>query len=341
MFNCLIFTIMKRCLFMLGAAVAVLSSCTQNEIINVNESRAIGFDSFVGKPTRAAVNSVDELSAFQVFGGYGTTGALAYDNVYDDVTVTRDGVSGSYTWKPDETKYWQKGYTYTFNAYAPKLTSGNGTASVDVNGVTVTNFVADGATDLLIATTKNEDTSSSIPNTAVQFTFNHVLSMIRFTFATTLEDVTISITDLKVNDVPCKATYTNSVWQTPVADTKSTYGLTVANDITKDASQNSSEAIVIPQTFGAGLNVTFKLTATGALSITGEDGSGVQHSVTLPTTAWGNGKRYNYTATFDITNIDPDNPDNYKPIEFGTPTVTPWDTEGNDWNEGNVVFPES
>lgn len=331
MFNCLIFTIMKRCLFMLGAAVAVLSSCTQNEIINVNESRAIGFDSFVGKPTRAAVTT-DNLTSFNVFGGFDSQ----YDNVYKDVVVTKtEEGAGTYAWLPAQTKYWQLDKTYNFCAYSP---SGNGTASADANGIVITGFNASsGDVDLIVAKadpiTANSDFIANPQS--VQFTFNHVLSMIRFTFATTLEDVTISITDLKVNEVPCEATYTNSIWQTPVAETKSTYGLTVANDITKDASQNSSEAIVIPQTFGAGLNVTFKLKATGALSIAGSDGNGVQHSVTLPTTAWENGKRYNYTATFDITNIDPDNPDNYKPIEFGAPTVTSWET-GNDWIDSEI-----
>ena len=328
---------MKRSLFMFGATVAMLSSCTQNEIINVNESRAIGFDSFVGKPTRAAVTT-ENLTSFNVFGGFGAQ----YDNVYKDVVVTKtDEGAGNYAWRPAQTKYWQLDKTYNFCAYSP---SGNGTASADANGIVITDFNASsGGVDLIVAKAGSiaADATFIANPQSVQFTFNHVLSMIRFTFATTLEDVTISITDLKVNNVPCEATYTNSTWQTPDADTKSTYGLTVANNITKDASQNSSEAIVIPQTFGVGLNVTFKLKATGALSITGDDGYGVQHSVTLPKTAWENGKRYNYTATFDITNIDPENPDNYKPIEFGTPTVTPWDAEGNDWNEENVVFPES
>ena len=332
MFNCLIFTIMKRSLFMLGATVAMLSSCTQNEIINVNESRAIGFDSFVGKPTRAAVTT-ENLTSFNVFGGFDAQ----YDNVYKDVVVTKtDEGAGNYAWLPAQTKYWQLDKTYNFCAYSP---SGNGTESADANGIVITGFNASsGDVDLIVAKAGPiaADATFIANPQSVQFTFNHVLSMIRFTFATTLEDVTISITDLKVNNVPCKATYTNSIWQTPVAETKSTYGLTVANNITKDASQNSSEAIVIPQTFGAdALNVTFKLTATGALSITGKDGSGVQHSVKLPATTWENGKRYNYKATFDITNIDPENPDNYEPIEFGAPTVTLWETN-NDWIDSEI-----
>ena len=38
---------MKKSLLMLGAAAMMLASCTQNEVMEVAESRAIGFDAFV------------------------------------------------------------------------------------------------------------------------------------------------------------------------------------------------------------------------------------------------------------------------------------------------------
>ena len=328
---------MRKSLVMCGIAALAFASCTQNEVLNVNENRAINFDGFVGKPTKAAVNSVDDLTAFQVFGGYGTNDALNYVNVYDDVAVTRSGNAGSYTWTPAETKYWQQGYTYTFNAYAPAL--GNGTASVDANGVTITDFVAsDDETDLLIAETKTVDATSAIPSDAVQFTFNHVLSMIRFTFSTTLKGVNITISDLKVNQVPNKATYTAAAaggnWGTMDNNSKADYSLTVSGSITSDNStgkKSSSEKIVIPQSFGStGLTVTFKLSATGALTL-----NNVEHTVTLPTTAWEKGMRYNYNAEINQSNIDPDA--SLTEIKFGDPTVTSWENN-NDWNDGNVTF---
>lgn len=322
---------MRKSLVMCGIAALAFASCTQNEVLNVNENRAINFDGFVGKPTKAAVNSVNDLTAFQVFGGYGTS----YDNVYNDKAVNRGGNSGAYTWTPAETKYWQQGYKYTFNAYAPAL--GNGTASVDANGVTITDFVAsNGETDLLIAETKTVDATIAIPSDAVQFTFNHVLSMIRFTFSTTLEDVNITISDLTVKQVPNKATYTAAAaggnWGTMDNNSKADYSLTVSGSITSDNStgkKSSSEKIVIPQSFNAGLTVTFKLSATGALTL-----NNVEHTVTLPTTAWVKGKRYNYDAEITKDNIDPSG--SLSPITFGDPTVTPW---VNSWEDGgDVVF---
>lgn len=335
MFNNLIFTIMRKSLVMCGIAALAFASCTQNEVLNVNENRAINFDGFVGKPTKAAVNSVNDLTAFQVFGGYDTS----YDNVYDDVAVTRSGDAGSYTWTPAETKYWQQGYTYTFNAYAPALVSSNGTASVDANGVTITDFVAsDGETDLLIAETKTVDATRVIPSDAVQFTFNHVLSMIRFTFSTTLKGVNITISDLKVNQVPNKATYTAAAaggnWGTMDNNSKADYSLTVSGSITSDNStgkKSSSEKIVIPQSFTTGLTVEFDLNATGALTLTNK-----HHTVTLPTVQWEKGKRYNYNAEINQSNIDPDA--SLTEIKFGDPTVTSWENN-NDWNNENVTFP--
>lgn len=335
MFNNLIFTIMRKSLVMCGITALAFASCTQNEVLNVNENRAINFDGFVGKPTKAAVNSVNDLTAFQVFGGYDTS----YDNVYDDVAVTRSGDAGSYTWTPAETKYWQQGYTYTFNAYAPALVSSNGTASVDANGVTITDFVAsDGETDLLIAETKTVDATRVIPSDAVQFTFNHVLSMIRFTFSTTLKGVNITISDLKVNQVPNKATYTAAAaggnWGTMDNNSKADYSLTVSGSITSDNStgkKSSSEKIVIPQSFTTGLTVEFDLNATGALTLTNK-----HHTVTLPTVQWEKGKRYNYNAEINQSNIDPDA--SLTEIKFGDPTVTSWENN-NDWNNENVTFP--
>ena len=48
---------MKKSLFMLGAAIVALSSCTQDEVLNVNENRVISFESHVNKSTRAVKNT--------------------------------------------------------------------------------------------------------------------------------------------------------------------------------------------------------------------------------------------------------------------------------------------
>lgn len=299
---------MRKSLFLLGVTVATLSSCTQSEVLEVaGSNKAIGFDAFVNKSIRADITT-DNINHFKVFGGYDGN----YTNVFNDEKVS--GSKGSWTY--DNTQYWTKGKTYTFQAYAPE----GATASATANGVNFTGFTADGETDLLVSGVKtvSEVNTASDPE-KVQFSFRHVLSKIKFTFSTTLNNVNIAISDLKVQQVPNTGNYTNSgstgSWGSP-SGTKD-YDLTVAEQVTKSNAKSSSEIIVMPQTFSQGLTVSFKVTVTGGLSLTAD------HTVTLPTTAWEEGKCYNYKAELTPENIDPLNP--LKPVEFGDPTVDGWE----------------
>lgn len=65
---------MKKKVWLLGVAVAALTSCTQNEVLEIPESRTIGFESHVDKSTRA-VHTVDvdnnSLKGFYAYCAYG------------------------------------------------------------------------------------------------------------------------------------------------------------------------------------------------------------------------------------------------------------------------------
>ena len=73
---------MKKIFLMLGLAVAAMSSCTNDEVIDLNQSnqKAIGFESFVNKGTRA-IADVDKssLKEFYVLGYYGSNSGV-FDN---------------------------------------------------------------------------------------------------------------------------------------------------------------------------------------------------------------------------------------------------------------------
>lgn len=308
---------MKKSFFLVGVGLAVLSSCTQNEVVEVADNNAISFDAFVNNSTRADITT-DNINHFMVFGGYDGN----YTNVFNNVKV----YGGKGSWGYDNTQYWTDGKTYTFQAYAPE----GATASASATGVNFTGFTADGATDLLVSAVKtvaDVNTTAGVEN--VQLEFRHVLSKIKFTFSTTLNNVNIAISDLKVLQVPNTGSYTNSgstgSWGSP--SSMKDYALTVAEGVTNSVSKSSTEAIVMPQTFStSGLKVSFTVTVTGGLSLT------ANHIVTLPTTAWEEGKCYNYKAELTYENIDPEQA--LKPIEFGDPTVTPWENaEG-----GSVSF---
>ena len=101
---------------MLGAVTATLASCSKSEVVDVNDSQAIGFETFVNKSTRAVTNDegtvTNKLLDFYVYGGSNESQNLfAGDKVYRS--------SASDPWKYDNTKYWFKNRTYKFAAISP------------------------------------------------------------------------------------------------------------------------------------------------------------------------------------------------------------------------------
>ena len=49
---------MKKNVWLLGVAAAALTSCTQSEVLDVPESKLIGFETHVEKQTRATVKII-------------------------------------------------------------------------------------------------------------------------------------------------------------------------------------------------------------------------------------------------------------------------------------------
>ena len=115
---------MKKTLWMLGVAVAALTSCTESEVLDVPESRVIGFDTHVDKPTRAVDDVLDsETASFKVFYVYCQKGLKDANTqsfepeqsfVLDEVKVI--GGKGNWTYNPHAT--WAQNKTFRFAAYA-------------------------------------------------------------------------------------------------------------------------------------------------------------------------------------------------------------------------------
>lgn len=209
---------MKKGLWMLGLAAAAMTSCTQNEVLEVAENRAIGFDDvFVGKATRGVTATiVDEASdlhgdgkGFYVYGGYeGVT------NVFANTHVTYNESSSTTTskWEYSPIRYWVKDKYYKFVAYAPVMNvtptfSYGTTGSPTTNDATLTftDVVIDGTTanqkDFIVA--KSEGiTPNDNYNTAVKFTFYHALSMIKVTLRNGFADgVKVAISNFQIEGI--------------------------------------------------------------------------------------------------------------------------------------------
>lgn len=329
---------MKRSLFMLGVAVAALSGCSQSEILEVAEGRAIGFSSFVNNNTRA-VNEVtkDNLSQYYVFGNYGNDGASdwtgqAFNN---ELNTTL------YYWQPDK--------IYRFGAYADgnggKIASSGEGATVIFNAenskLTFTNYTPDDDKDLVAAVTGDEtaDTYIASSGTKVPLNFKHLLSQVKLTFTSTAAATyKLTISDVRIAEAvsTCTGDYTASgvTWNTDGTTTKSGYVYdffgTEDRVISSEVSQYQSK-LVIPQSGTEQLFVYFTATIKGekpsesadftknfkaALGYTAADGDSDNNK-------WQPSYCYNYIANVEIKDIV-DNPDNLVEINFKVTGVEEW-----------------
>ena len=257
---------MKNSLFLLGAAVVALSSCSQSEVMEVAENRAIGFNAFVDNNTRAVTEvSNSNLTDYFVFANYGTEGN------FDGIAYNNESKNQTYYWAGT-------GNIYNFGTYANgnagKLSSVSFNPKTGLNGtLTFTGYApqAEGndGKDLVAAVATHEVIGSENADTKVQLTFKHLLSQVKFTFKTTDTDVyTIKISDLKINDAISSATCTydgNVTWNTASETEKKGYTYDDIADIAKAEAnyQGSSVETVIPQAGTNALTVTFKATISG------------------------------------------------------------------------------
>ena len=310
---------MKKQLFLLAGVAAALASCTKTETVEQNPSTAIGFSSaWVGNSVDSKVDETtkDNLRTFQVYGGY----LADMTHVFDNVTVSStDGQTWTYE---GDLRYWAEGEHYKFAAYAPAVDATYGTVATDfANGaLTFTDFVSNPTNqcDLIYATA--DVPSASANQGKVSFNFNHLLSMIKFTFKSGFaEGIKVTISDLKVYGMVSTGTYNQGWTTTPAAKVEEADPFTdikvpTAEKTSSDAS--SDDFAVIPQSI-EGTDVTVSFT----VNVANEDGklviSNKPLSAKLPATTWQAGNRYNYNVTISGSQVG------LNPIEFGTPTVEP------------------
>lgn len=300
---------MKKSFLMLGVAAMALASCTQNEVVEYADSRAIQFDNaFVNNSTRAEITGVGNLAGFYVFAGFGSNTS----NVYNNTLVTRRGDSGSYTWTPAYVAYWQDGENYTFDAYAANAKIDDASVGTDGKLKFTDVVLTDGTNDILVAET-GVSTVDASNTSAVELTFSHTLSKVKFTFETAIENVNFTIKSVSFNDVVNKGSYAGGVWT--AASDKQAYNFgNCSAVVTNEAGQSTQALIVLPQQLSNTQTVTFTLSATGALALD-------ERTLTakLPSFDLQEGYSYNFVATLTSENIstDPDDPDvSLKPIEF-------------------------
>ena len=305
---------MKKYLFLAVAATAMMASCSNDEVVEMAQGRAIAFDTFVNKSTRAAVDVTKvNLSAFEVYGWRGE------NLIFDKQAVTAN--NGTCTYTP--VQYWVGGYAYNFEAVAPKNGEKGVTFSATKGASTIT-FSSDSETDLIYATAEKDLTATAEVTTdpgKVDLTFGHLLSRVKFTFKNSFNadsDVKITVTDVKITNAGSTGVYTpsTSTWAAATANSAVTFASTNIAEIAGTKEAETEHKYLIPYAVG-GYTLTFKVTmAQGGVS------DEYEHNVNLPTLTLEAGNSYDFIAELNAENINPKG--QMFPIVF-TADVTAWE----------------
>ena len=330
---------MKKTILAVAALVAVgMTSCNNDEeLLQGNE--AIGFSNvFVDNSTRSKSDpSYTNSNLFKDFAVYG----FVEDAVlFDGNTVSKTITNNESDWKYEGTQYWIAGAKYNFAAIAPKSNAGWTTEScklVDNKVTTTLSFTNNGTTDLLYSNPAAIEGEVS-GNTAVPFTFRHLLSKVKFSFTNNYNasNATIRVRDIKINNAYSKGDVTlTSAATTWSKQSDNKLVLSFAN--AAEVSANSDEVIAYSTTVesynelllipGAATplqgdqNAGYKVTFTVDLLISGTLVKQYSH------TAYVNhkfvaGHSYDIVAEINAENIDPEK--KQEPIEFTVTTVNGW-----------------
>ena len=297
-----------------------MSGFSKTKTVEMPDSAVIGFGSaYIGNPTQTkAVSTLTtaNIDAFYVYGGHDNS----LTNTFDGTKVTKSGS----TWSYSPVRYWDAGKSCNFAAYAPEIPAGKGTVSTDeINGrLTFTDYVSgpDNQLDLIYADGVSI-TAQQENNGPVSFNFQHLLSMIKFTFKSGFPvDVPVTVSDLKVYGMAAQGTYDNG-WtpdgtQAVAEDTPFNEMATTTAENKADASQATQAAsanfVVIPQSGG-----TVTVSFTAAVSLEAGNVKTKEFTTTL-VPAWDAGNCYNYVATISEQNME------VQSITYGDPNVTEW-----------------
>lgn len=332
---------MKRSLFMLGVAVAALSGCSNNEVLDIAESNAIKFsNTFVGKPTRGVTApelTTDNLKEMYVFA------SNEEGDVFDVNPKLVYRIGETNEWGYDNLVAWEASKNYNFVAYAGKNLGESVEANtdnkslkfidIDVNGDKDNQF------DLLYSNTVERSTATVEGNSTIDFTFEHLLSMVQFTlksgFGATTE---VKITNFKFYGVKTTGSYDASqespVWTFSSSDANNE-GDTDFTSADEEIAQYDAVAtkdvvnswVIIPQKNTDSENVkmvTFTVNVVDGESDT-QIGTEKIFKAKIPSITWEKGYRYNYIFTITPEQMGVAN----QYITFDAPKVTEWVDDTN------------
>lgn len=323
---------MRKSLLMMGVAIAALSSCTQNEVLNIADSSAIKFgNTFVGKPTKAITSP--ELTTANITDIY-VFAQKNEGNVFDENPKHVYRVGDTNEWSYDNLVKWEASKTYNFIAYAGKDLSTSVTDATDHKSLKFENITVDGLAenqfDLLYSDLKEITTNAADGNSMIQFTFDHLLSMVKFTLKSGFGNTsTVNITGFKFYGLKTTETYdatTDSPSWTSASsantsdDTNFIVTPAEGGDIAKVGQDVENSWVIIPQTNNTSDDAVEMVSFTAEVKDGEESIATKTFKVKIPKITWEKGMRYNYIFTINPESMEIE--DEY--ITFDSPEINTW-----------------
>lgn len=173
---------MKKSIFLLGVAVAAMTSCSNDKLLDQAEpvQRAIGFDSFVNKTTKAVTPTNESIEKFYAFGYYtASEEASSETKIFGNGNIAVTKPAEGDVWEYTNTEYWTKNY-YHFAGYANGNNAGALTAGFTNHSLSITGYTVDDANDLVADVLEIDNTGFAAYATKVAFDFKHLLTKIQF-----------------------------------------------------------------------------------------------------------------------------------------------------------------
>ena len=333
---------MKK-IFIAVLALAAVAACNKAEVVEQNPANAIAFDNaFVDNAVKSVVDPSITNETLKDFAVYGfVEGAVLFDGTLVSKTIT-NGELGS-DWKYAGTQYWIAGANYNFNAVAP-MTNGGWTKADATKDATTLSFTNNGTTDLLYALAEQQGEVSD--NEAVEFSFRHVLSKVKFSFenAYNATNATICVKNVKIINAYKTANVVldaASAWSSQDGALELAFGAAVNEGADDDNTEGGvqvlnqpdafaynttletyNELLLIPGAITGGYNVTFDVD----LLVSGTVVKTYNHTAKVDFAPVA-GNCYDIKAVINAENIDPEN--KQEPIEFTVATLPVWGNATN------------
>ena len=327
---------MKK-LFIAILGVAAFAACSQDVTLETPKGAAIAFDNaFVNNSTRATDITKATLNDFGVYGSVEkeVDSEIQQGLIFTNQRVYKSGDAFIYS----PAQYWIANAQYDFVAIAPYQENGDGKTPTwtyvptvktvaQTGTLTFYNDRAAANQDLLFDSAERTTQNITSKPDAVSFTFNHLLSRVKFTFVNDFaagSNITLKITDVHITDTYESGTI--AIANGAVADTwtvaDNTKTLNVDfNDagtgfLAEEGGKASTEHhYLIPAQ--ASYNITFKVELKQAnVSL-----DTYTHNITT-TIKLEKGKSYSLSANLAPNNVNPNS--QLYPIEFQVDAVTGW-----------------